>query len=568
MAPPTGHKMEGKLAKLNGKLALLDLTRGKTDGIVGTGIVEKMCRQKEALQAIVGSTEELKREVENGESLDKVKEWGQEIEERIDIVDNEIKVLEARVKSAIAEAENTEREMRENLLAREREKQLEFERKQLEQKDEFSSKLKNSTQNFPSHSSKQSVKFPKLVITKYNGALENWLSFWNKFEAEIDKEDLPAVTKFAYLKELVEPRVKRGIDGLPFSAEGYERAKNILKANYGKTSEIINAYVENKLALPTISGTNVPKIHDFYETLLYNVQSLETLGKTSDCLALVRGILTKLPGVKAELVQGKPEWKTWDFTQLIDALREWKEIHPREHAKSRDRSFYVEDHDPKAPRGCVYCNSTSHKPSDCTVISSAADRKKFLQEKRLCFNCTGPHRAARCRSRGNCARCKQRHHTSICDQSTQPADEGAAMTAAHVGEKVCHPVVIIKVNGVKCRALLDTGATGSYISAFLVNLLKVKPSRTLTRGFKTIMGLVTKRVETYDVKICDTQEKCVLPVCVTKIEQRKLLTLENPNYPEMVERYPHLKGVRMEETCHKGTPTHPCDTGGKRVHED
>ena len=75
---------------------LLDLTHGKTNGIVDTGIVEKICRQKEALQAIVGSTEELKREVEeskleNGESLDKVKEWGQEIEERIDIVDNEIK---------------------------------------------------------------------------------------------------------------------------------------------------------------------------------------------------------------------------------------------------------------------------------------------------------------------------------------------------------------------------------------------------------------------------------------------------------------------------------------------
>ena len=113
------------------------------------------------------------------------------------------------MKSAIAEAENTEREKRENLLAREREEQLEFERKQLEQKEEFSSKLKNATQNFPSHSSKQSVKLPKLVITKYNGALENWLSFWNKFEAEIDKADLPVVTKFAYLKELVEPRVKK-----------------------------------------------------------------------------------------------------------------------------------------------------------------------------------------------------------------------------------------------------------------------------------------------------------------------------------------------------------------------
>ena len=109
-----------------------------------------------------------------------------------------------------------------------------------------------------------------------------------------------------------------------------------------------------------------------------------------------------------------------------------------------------------------------------------------------------------------------------------------------MGEKVCHPVVIIKVNGVKCYALVDIG---SYISAFLVNLLKVKPSRGLTRGIKTIMGLVTRRVETYDVKISDTLEKCALPVCVTKIEQRELLTLENRNYPEMLGRYPHLKGV-------------------------
>ena len=147
--------------------------------------------------------------------------------------------------------------------------------------------------------------------------------------------------------------------------------------------------MENIQGLPVISGTHPAKIHGFFETLLYNVQSLETLGKSSDCKALVRGVLNKLPGIKAELVQGKPDWKSWDFTQLINALREWKEIHPREIAKSRDRSFYVEDQDPNAPRGCVFCNFTSHKPNDCTVISSAPDRKKFLQEKRLCFNCTG-----------------------------------------------------------------------------------------------------------------------------------------------------------------------------------
>ena len=41
------------------------------------------------------------------------------------------------------------------------------------------------------------------------------------------------------------------------------------------------------------------------------------------------------------------------------------------------------------------------------------------------------------------------------------------MTAAHVGEKVCHPVVVVKVNGVKCRALLDTGATGTLHFSFV-----------------------------------------------------------------------------------------------------
>ena len=49
---------------------------------------------------------------------------------------------------------------------------------------------------------------------------------WNIFEAEIDNNsELPAVTKFAYLKELLKPNVRSTVDGLPFSTEGYTRAK-------------------------------------------------------------------------------------------------------------------------------------------------------------------------------------------------------------------------------------------------------------------------------------------------------------------------------------------------------
>ena len=54
---------------------------------------------------------------------------------------------------------------------------------------------------------------------------------------------MAAVTKFSYLKELVDPKVKTAIDSLPFRTEGYQQAKNILESKYGQMSEIVNAYV-------------------------------------------------------------------------------------------------------------------------------------------------------------------------------------------------------------------------------------------------------------------------------------------------------------------------------------
>ena len=48
------------------------------------------------------------------------------------------------------------------------------------------------------------------------------------------------------------------------------------------------------------------------------------------------------------------------------------------------------------------------------------------------------------------------------------------MTAtAENDNAVIYPVVVVKVEGVKCRALLDTGAGSSYASAALLNQVRV-----------------------------------------------------------------------------------------------
>ena len=131
------------------------------------------------------------------------------------------------------------------------------------------------------------------------------------------------------------------------------------------------------------------------------------------------------------------------------------------------------------------------------------------------------------------------------------------MTATQDREKVCHPIVLVKVNGVTCRALLDTGATVSYASGYLLDRLKLRPTRMHTRRIQTIVGVVTKRSEIFKVQANYMEEKYVIPLSVMRIDRAELLSVENPNYAVMISKYPHLKGVYMEDTdLKKMLPVH------------
>ena len=75
-----------------------------------------------------------------------------------------------------------------------------------------------------------------------------------------------------------------------------------------------------------------------------------------------------------------------------------------------------------------------------------------LSEKKLYFNCTKPrHRAADCRSSKTCLICKNKHHSSICDKGSSTSTEPLLTTTEN---NVIYPVELVKINGVKCSALL------------------------------------------------------------------------------------------------------------------
>ena len=70
------------------------------------------------------------------------------------------------------------------------------------------------------------------------------------------------------------------------------------------------------------------------------------------------------------------------------------------------------------------------------------------------------------------------------------------------------------------------------------------------------MGVVTKQSEILNVEASDTEEKYAIPLSVTRIDRAELLSVENPYYALIISKYPHLKGVYMEDTDLKMLPVH------------
>ena len=72
------------------------------------------------------------------------------------------------------------------------------------------------------------MKLSKLVLTKFDGAALDWFRFWKHFETDVDKQVITPETKFAFLEEFLISHVRKSMEGLPFTSEGYARAKSIL----------------------------------------------------------------------------------------------------------------------------------------------------------------------------------------------------------------------------------------------------------------------------------------------------------------------------------------------------
>ena len=110
---------------------------------------------------------------------------------------------------------------------------------------------------------------------------------------------------------------------------------------------------------------------------------------------------------------------------------------------------------------------------------------------------------------------------------------------------VVYPIVNVNVEGIECRALLDTGAGSSYASAALMDRLSKRSQSKEVQKIEMMLGSSTREVCLSKINVESVNGKEKLEVEVTRVERGKLFTVDNPHYPDIIKLFKHLEGVAI-----------------------
>ena len=78
------------------------------------------------------------------------------------------------------------------------------------------------------------VNLPKLQLPVFDGNLQQWQEFWDIYKATIhERQTMPAVLKFSYLKSVLKVSALSAIARIPFTSENYSLVVKLLQERFG-----------------------------------------------------------------------------------------------------------------------------------------------------------------------------------------------------------------------------------------------------------------------------------------------------------------------------------------------
>ena len=408
---------------------------------------------------------------------------------------------------------------------------------------------REDTASVKSKFNSDNAKLPKLHLKSFSGDILHFPEFWESFHSAVHNSSLDTITKFNYLRSLLEGAAAATISGLSLNSENYTEALTLLKSRYGKKQVLISAHIDKLMNLPVIySSQEIKKLREVYDCIEVNVRGLKSLDIVSEHYGpiLVSIVMSKLPNEIRLLVSRSMNTKTseamnkeWKIDEVIRFLKQ--EIESREMCKFVSNSSaegkykknefqeytaasLVTGTGKMTPTrddmavGCTYCRK-NHSSSRCDIVTDVGARKSILRRKGRCFICikTG-HIARFCQTTYRCVKCKGRHHVSICEQPmrkyendyrTDQRDDTKlkrVLTNVVSNDKdttflQTAKAVVTDIDGQfskRVRVLFDGCSQKSFITERVresLNLRSIRKENMIVRGF----GSITEVLKKFDI---------------------------------------------------------------------
>lgn len=282
------------------------------------------------------------------------------------------------------------------------------------------------------------IKLPVAELPKFDGKIENWLSYKNTFLTMINsRDDITRLEKFIYLKNSLQGEALNKISIYNVSDENYENAWKLLLDSYEKTRVLIAKHLDAILEL-SVPTKSIPKgLTKLVDDTRQHITMLNSLNVHPDEHMLIRILERALPQhIRIKWEEGLSLEISPTLGQFYRFISETSfRLSTLEGDNSRskseqDRKRPVPNRDLHASKvrriepgtralvstteeGCFLCKKEKHGLFKCPVFVKAtlSRRWEIVNRARLCKNCLRSHQE-QC-PMSLCKICNRFHNTML-----------------------------------------------------------------------------------------------------------------------------------------------------------
>lgn len=358
------------------------------------------------------------------------------------------------------------------------------------------------------------TKLPSINLPTFSGDYHEWLNFKELFVSLIANErGLSDLQKHHYLRSCLKGEAEHLLQHFDVTAVNYKKAWNTLVNRYSNKRVIVNTTLNrllNQKKLTYECPQGLKELIDTTNQCLNSLINLEINTETWDPIIVhivvskldlethksweqTLGSSIELPSFASLIAYLEGRFRAMEMVQAAHR-KEKKEASQSNLSKIKGiKSFTTE-----LNTECTFCKK-GHYICHCTdfIKLDVEQRKEFVKENRLCFNClVKGHSIQTCRQSTSCRKCGRKHHTLLhYDVVSQPAltetahnpEEPEAENAELLSMKVStdnrtQVVLATALVGIKdkygtlthLRALVDQGSQATFITESAVQLLGIK----------------------------------------------------------------------------------------------